>query len=94
VRENVSMASALLLRGRGSEARDRWPLEAGDEEAVAAAARELVAYTADPTDAPIAHERDGQIIAAWDVDGARRLAQLLPPAYAELSEAILERHRP
>jgi hypothetical protein len=87
------MASALLLCGPGGDATDRWPLEAHDEEIVAAAARDLVAYAVDPPGAAIAHERDGEIVAAWSADGARRLAQLLPPAYAELAEAILQRHR-
>ena len=88
------MASALLLRGPGSEAPDRWPLEDHDEEIVAAALRELVQYTVGAQRGAIAHERDGEIIAAWDEEGAHRLAQLLPPAYSELAAAILERHWP
>lgn len=87
------MASALLLRGPGSGPSDRWPLEARDEEIVALALRDLVQYAVDPQRGAIAHERDGEVIAAWDEEGALRLAQLLPPVYSDLAEAIVQRHR-
>jgi hypothetical protein len=87
------VASALLLCGPGGEPTDRWALDVRDEEVFAAAARELVRFAVDPAAGAIAHERDGELVAGWTADGARRLAQLLPPAYADLAEAILQRHR-
>jgi hypothetical protein len=87
------MASVLLLRGSGSEGGDRVPLDAGDEEALASAYRELVAFATSSDEGAIAHERDGEIVAAWSQEGALRLAQLLPPAYGDLANAIRERHQ-
>ncbi len=87
------MASVLLLRGPGSDAEDRHPLDAGDEEALASAYRELVGFATSVEDGAIAHERDGEIVAAWNHEGALRLAQLLPPAYGDLANAIRERHQ-
>jgi len=87
------MASVLLLRGSGSEAGDRVPLNAGDEEALASAYRELVAFATSSDEGAIAHERNGEIVAAWSQEGALRLAQLLPPAYGDLANAIRERHQ-
>jgi hypothetical protein len=90
------MAGVLLLRGPASEDADRWPLDDRDEDNLASTWGPLVSHAVDPADesrAAIAHERGGTIVSAWDQAGALRLAQALPPAYAELSEAILERHR-
>ncbi len=87
------MASTLLLRGAASGPSDRHRLDERDEEMLACAFRDLISYSSSEKDGAIAHERDGEIVAAWNRDGALRLAQLVPPAYAELSSAILERHR-
>jgi hypothetical protein len=55
--------------------------------------RELVAFVTPPEQGAIAHERGGEIVAAWSREGALRLAQLLPPAYEGLAAAIRERHQ-
>jgi len=83
------MASYLLLAGIGSGPDDRWSLDERDEDNLAVALRELVPYTAEPDQAALVHERDGATIAAWDREGALRLAELLPPAYADLSNALV-----
>jgi hypothetical protein len=82
------MASVLLLRGLGSRGDDRWTLEDRDEQLLAPVVRELVSFTVEPQRAAIVHERGGEIVAAWNEDGALRLAQALPPAYAALAAAI------
>jgi hypothetical protein len=89
----LTMASVLLLRGVGCDVEDRYPLDAGDEELLAPAFRELVGFATSGEQGAIAHERDGELVAAWSREGALRLAQLLPPAYAELANAIRERHQ-
>jgi hypothetical protein len=87
------MASVLLLRGPDSGSDDRRTLEPREEEALASVAGELVAFATAPERGTIVHERDGRPVAAWDEAGASRLAQLLPPSCAELSNAISERRQ-
>lgn len=86
------MASYLLLAGIGSGPDDRWSLDERDEDNLAVALPELVRYTAEPDQAALVHERDGATIAAWDREGALRLAELLPPACADLSNALVRRY--
>lgn len=88
------MRSVLLLCGVKGGPDDWYPLAAGEEEALASAFSELVAFTAPPEQGAIALERDGEVSAAWSREGARRLAQALPPALADLARAIRERHQP
>jgi hypothetical protein len=89
----VKMASILLLRGVEGSSEDRYPLDPAADEALSAAYRELVSFATPAEQGAIAHERDGEIVAAWSHEGALRLAQLLPPAYAELANTIHERHQ-
>ena len=88
------MAGVLLLCGVESGPGDRYALSAAEEEALASAFRELVAFATPPEQGSIAHGRDGSIVAAWTREGALRLAQLLPPAYGDLAAAIVGRHQP
>jgi hypothetical protein len=90
---SLSMATELLLRGPESPPVDRCGLDERGEEMLAAAARELIAYTTSRENGAIALERDGEIVAVWSHEGALRLAQLVPPAFAELASAILQRHQ-
>src|SRR5207247_5951008 len=62
---HLTMASVLLLRGVGGDAEDRHPLDPADEEALASAYRELVAFATSGEEGAIAHERDGEVVAAW-----------------------------
>jgi hypothetical protein len=87
------MTSVLLLRGVDAEPDERRPLNAREDKAVAAAASELVSFAVSADQGAVAHERAGQITAAWTRDGALRLAELLPPAFTELATAIRERYR-
>jgi len=86
------VASALLLDGPESLDDDRWTLDDRDEELLAPVIRDLVRFTVAAPRAAIVHERDGHVVAAWTADGARRLAQALPPSYSELAGAISARH--
>lgn len=90
---NVKMASILLLRGIDGSVEDRYPLDLAAEEALSAAARQLVSFATPGEQGAIAHELDGEIVASWSREGALRLAQLLPPAYAELSNTIQDRYQ-
>jgi len=72
---------------------DRRSLDERGEEALVSASSGLVTFATASEHAAIVHERDGQSVGAWDRAGALRLAQLLPPAFADLSNAILERHQ-
>jgi hypothetical protein len=87
------VTSVLLLRGLEGGPDERRPLDARKEEALASVTGELVSFAVSPDQGAIAHERDGQITAAWNRDGALRLAELLPPAFAELASAIRERYQ-
>jgi hypothetical protein len=87
------MTSILLLRGVESSIEDRYPLDPAADEALSSASRELVSFATSAEQGAIAHERDGEIVAAWNHEGALRLAQLLPPAYAELANTIRQRHQ-
>jgi hypothetical protein len=89
----VKVTSVLLLRGVEGSVGDRYPLDPGADEALSAASRELVSFATAAEQGAIAHERDGEIVAAWSREGALRLAQLLPPAYAELANTIQDRHQ-
>jgi hypothetical protein len=86
------MASILLLRGVEGSSADRHPLDSEDEELLAPVFRELVGFATSPEQGAIALERDGEVVTAWSQEGALRMAQRLPPAYAELANAIRERH--
>jgi hypothetical protein len=83
----------LLLRGIDSRGTDRRRLTEDEERAVVDATSSLVMFTASPASAAVIHEQDGGRLVGWDRSGASRLAQSLPPAFAELSSDIAERQR-
>ena len=83
----------LLLRGIGSRGADRHGLTEDEERAVVEATSSLVMFTAPPATAALVHELDDGRQIGWDRDGACRLAQSLPPAFAELSSDIADRQR-
>lgn len=86
------MTSRLLLAGAASAPDDRWTLEDDDEAALATVLGQLAPFVTRPEDAAVVHERDGEVIAAWDRSGAVRLARALPPAYGELTDALVDRY--
>lgn len=82
-----------MLRDVDGESEERRTLDAAEEEALAAVSSGLVAFVAPPEQAVIAHERDGEVTRAWTREGALRLAELLPPASAELATVLRERYQ-
>jgi hypothetical protein len=85
------MGTWLALTAGANGGSQRWELEEGDEENLAAAFRLLAPYVIEPESATLVHGRDGETIASWDSAGARRFAEAVPPAYSELAQAILGR---
>lgn len=83
------MTSQLLIAGTESAPEERWQLNDHDEEILSSVLRELAPYATPAEQAAVVHERDGEVISAWDRDGALRLAQALQPAYGELAETLV-----
>jgi len=82
------MAGILLLRGPGSRGSDRGLLSDDVEPAVVDAPRHLVSFTALRADAAIVHLTGSGGSVAWNEEGAERLAQSLPPAFAQLADDV------
>jgi hypothetical protein len=85
--------TALLLQVREEGLVERRPLTLREEDALASASDELVAFAIRPPAGAIALERDGEIVAAWTRKGALRLAELLAPAHEALAATILDGYR-
>lgn len=86
------MAGRLILMPTVGATPDYWALGEHDEELLPAVLRDLAPYAAPVERAVLIHERDGNVISAWDEAGALRLAHALPPAYAKLAAALQRRY--
>lgn len=83
----MTLASTLLIRRRaGRDGLVR--LDDRDETVLRTTLSQLAAYAVEPDRAALVHMRDDDVIAGWTLEGAMRLAQSLPPAYAELADAL------